>query len=357
MHIERVKINQVRCLEDVSIDLRARNNIFIGDNGAGKTSILEALYLLTTAQGHRGDTSRLIKKGQDQATVFGIISSKKDQKYRVGVSRSKTQTHIRINGEDSQRSSLVQIAPVIFQDPQIADLVEEGPALRRRYLDWGVFHVEHGFIQTWRSYRRLLKQRNAALRSRAASITSWDAGLSEEATKIDQYRADYFTRLAPIISEIAERLLSGMPVQLRYQRGWTTNQSLRDVLAQGLSTDQEQGYTRAGPHRADFRIVMNEDTARHKASRGEQKLLSMALTLAQVSLHMKNDGEAPVLLLDDLSAELSSAKKELLVEEIEKLGVQTAMTFVDYADIPESLHTPENAMFHVEHRQVNRISR
>lgn len=353
MQIQRVKIQSVRCLEESTLELSSCNNFIVGENGAGKTSVLEALYLLTTAQGHRGESSRLIKKGQDQAVVFGEIATADKKQNRIGVSRNKSQTHIRINGEDGQRSSLVQIAPIIFQDPQIADLVEEGPALRRRYLDWGVFHVEHGFIHTWRNYRRLLKQRNAALRSRASSITVWDKALSDEANKIDQYRANYFAELSPIITEIAERLLSGMPVSLNYQRGWAAEQSLNNVLKNNLATDQEQGFTRAGPHRADFRIVMNEDIARHKASRGEQKLLSMALTLAQISLHMKNQGEPPVLLLDDLSAELSPGKKESLVQEIKKLGVQTVMTFVDSRDVPQELKPEESRMFHVEHGVIS----
>lgn len=354
MHLTTLKIENLRCIEQARLSPAPGLNLLIGDNGAGKTSVLEAAYLVLSGRIRRGDTASVLRSSSDAMTVFAELTAG-EKTHRVGAGRDRQQQSLRLDGQDATRLVLARSFPVLFLDPTISDLVEEGPGNRRSYLDWGVFHVEHDFMTHWQRYRRLLRQRNAALRE-DAQPAAWDTQLVTEAEAIDRFRRCYLDRLAPVLEEMMKRLFPGIAVTLSYRRGWSAQETMAEALRRLESSDRDQGYTHAGPHRADVRLKFNDSAARNRLSRGELKLVSMAMMLAQVRVHLDAGLTAPILLIDDLAAELSSQRRSELLALIGNLGVQSLVSFIETSQIPAEIRAGEIEMFHVEQGRVSAVS-
>ena len=348
MQLLRIRAEHFRCVHQAELALAAQGNCIVGENGAGKTSLLEAMYLLATGRTQRGDGLQIVTDGETACTVFGELKLSDGTQRRAGVERGRDGSRMRLDGTDCTRTDLVSTLPLLLLNPALHALVEEGPEERRRFLDWGVFHVEHGFHDSWRRYRRLLKQRNADLQGGSGEVQHWDVALQKEAEVLDAQRRHYLESLAPHLQTLAARLFRDEDVGVEYQRGWPQEEQLGETLQRNLGSDRERGYTRAGPHRADLRLKLGGAAARKRLSRGEQKLLSLLLTLAQIRLHLHSDREPPVLLLDDLAAELSTARREQVMALLEESGIQYVMTAIETPPDPGG----NLRMFHVEHGVV-----
>ncbi|MGH8561467.1 MAG: DNA replication/repair protein RecF, partial [Nevskiales bacterium] len=224
------------------------------------------------------------------------------------------------------------------------------------FLDWGVFHVEHGFYPAWLRYQRALRQRNHALRTSntPAQATAWDTELVQQADILDGARRRYLTALGAVLPGIMRSLFDETAVSIEFQQGWPEDQTLAATLRQGIERDRVQGHTQAGPHRADLKIRLQGRQARARASRGEQKLISAGLLLAQADLLRQSQQRRPVLLIDDLAAELDTRGRARLFSAIHDLGAQSFLSFLEPGQIPA--HRGESAMFHVEHGRVRRTA-
>ncbi|HZF17932.1 MAG TPA: DNA replication/repair protein RecF [Steroidobacteraceae bacterium] len=354
MPLLAVQVENLRCVRNVDLQLDDRLTVITGANGAGKTSLLEAIFFLGRGRSFRTrQIDRLITTGTDAMTLIGHFGGA-GRPSLLGIRASRDGTEAHINGR--RASSLAELAtafPVQVIDPSIHKLVEEGPSGRRRAVDWGAFHVEPTFAHDWQRFQRALRQRNASLRSQlaASAIKAWDAELVAAGTSISQARERYFEQLQPVVRATSLFLAGVEAVPALYQ-GWPQGDSLELALAQAWTKDLKAGTTTVGPHRADLRIRLEGQAARDRASRGQQKLIAAALVLSQLRILQKTRGQAGTLLLDDPAAELDSEHLARLMSQVRELGSQLVATTVSSSIV--GLEDP-GARFHVEQGAATRM--
>jgi DNA replication and repair protein RecF len=345
----QLTVDDLRCLQRAELALDPQRNLIWGSNGSGKTSLLEAVFLLGRGRSFRTRNSeRLIRHGQPRLIVFGRTDGMSPQAVGVQVAKAGGTT-ARINGATA--GSLTELShsfPVQVIDPGVHKLVEEGGFRRRRWMDWAVFHVEHGFADLWVRYTRAVKQRNAALRHQPAQAAAWDpevARLGEliaEARRVmlDQMQAGWRESVAT---------LSGLEVDLHYSRGWSQDVPLSQALVDSRARDQARGLTHSGPHRADVLVRLNGRPAREVLSRGQQKLVAIAMTLAQIRLLQERTATTPTLLLDDPAAELDGPRLQRFIDEVSRLKCQLVLTSLQSES---ALFGRPERVFHVEQGRV-----
>lgn len=354
MRLERLKIHGLRCLSDVTLELGEGIHVFVGPNGAGKTSVLEAAYLLSHGRSFRsGARDALLQRGQSAVSVFADLRGEGGAHRRLGLGREGARWEARLDGVAVSLSELVQVCAVVCFEPGSHALIAGGAEERRRYLDWGVFHVEHAFIATWRRYQRALKQRNALLRSGAsqdALFAPWEQELEDAAEAIDIYRQAYLGQLAPLLGTSAGFLLPELGVvSLRYRRGWPEETRLGELLAMQRARDMARGHTTAGAHRADWSLAFEQAPLREHLSRGQEKLTALSCLLAQAELYARQRGEWPIMCLDDLASELDLVHQGAVVERLGRVGAQVLVTGTD---CPAPLQAYPRRTFHVEQGQI-----
>src|SRR5688572_6685228 len=351
MSLAELRIENLRCVEGAVLEFAPELNLIAGENGAGKTSVLEAIFLLGRGRSFRTRNSeRLIRYGQPKATVFGRTDDSPPKYAGVEIAADGG-TRARINGENA--GSLLELSgvvPVQAIDPEIHKLVDQGPERRRRWLDWLVFHVEPTFGLEWARYNRALKQRNAALKSGAGGIEAWDEELVTHGTAITEARQRALAKLSPRLQSTFERF-GGLEVQAGFSAGWAGG-SLRDSLRVHLDRDRVRGTTTVGPHRADVSLRRHHRAARETLSRGQQKLTAVAMIISQLQLLQDEVGLRALLLLDDPAAELDQKNLQRLFTELSSLRCQMIATSLT----PETaLFQAPKATFHVEQGRVMRV--
>jgi DNA replication and repair protein RecF len=328
MALRRIQVSDFRCLQSAELDLDPTFTLITGPNASGKTSLLEAVYVLGRGRSFR--TRRLdtlIRSGSERFVIFGQAELP-GRHAALGVEGSSAGIRAKLGGERvSSLADLAAVLPVQIIDPEVHRLIEEGPARRRRFLDWGVFHVEHAFVGRWQRYQQVLRQRNAALKLRQtrAMVAAWEAELISLGESIHQSRAGYVAQLAPIAAGLADSLL-GLPLSLGYRSGWSREVDLGEALARNWPHDLEAGTTQVGPHRAELSIRLAGTPVKDRISRGQQKLLAATLLIAQLSLFPRGGEARPTLLLDDPAAELDHDRLFALIREVSQQAVQLLVT-------------------------------
>ena len=398
--IERLQISHLRNLTQISLE-PAACNIIIGANGSGKTSLLEAIFLLSRGKSFRHhQPKRYIQHHQNNTTVHAKLN---DSRTLAIQKQADATTILRLNQTTVYNQSiLTEQLPTLLIDPSTMDMLEQGSASRRQLLDWLVFHMKQGFHPQWMAYQRLLKQRNSLLKSarhltqvQLAELKSWDKGLSNHAALIHHYREQVFTEWQPYFAKSILQLLPSYAEQLSlsYNAGYDTSVALDVQLNERLEQDLQLGYTRIGNHRADIHVHWRSDesisdqttdartaasvnsiqtklpTLKEQAanvlSRGEKKLLITALRLSQLPL-LLNDEErsdslnddlsskaTPVVLLDDITAELDDRAIEILLSTLARLPCQVFMTSLtdDILPLVNELWSQPNT-FHVKQGKI-----
>ena len=345
MSLTRLRISNLRCITTADFEFSGRSNFVVGPNGAGKTSLLEAIYLLGRGRSFRTRHTRgLIRFSEESLTVFGETAA--DQS-KLGVEVSGDGLSSRVNGEGGGGlSALARLFPVHVIDPKLHALIESGPSERRRFIDGGVFHVEHTYLDRWRAYRRVLSQRNAALkRGRIAEIEVWTAPLIEAGLAVHQLRRAYLDGLAPRVAESAKRL-SGLSLKMNYLAGWRAETSFGEALASSWERDRQTGTTQVGPHRADIGLRVEGQRLKDVASRGQQKLVAAALVLGQVGQFEAQASQTGTLLVDDPAAELDDDSLQGLIRELDLLRAQKIITGLRLQTLKANKTDPT---FHVKH--------
>jgi DNA replication and repair protein RecF len=333
MALSRLQVTDFRCLQSADMVFDSRFTLISGLNASGKTSLLEAIYVLGRGRSFRTRRlDNLIRVGSTRFVVFGELELG-DRRMGMGVEGSSEGLRARIAGE--QAGSLAELAstlPVQIIDPDLHQLIEEGPGRRRRFIDWGVFHVEHTFLANWQRYQQVLRQRNAALRLRQARsvVSAWDGELVRLGTLIDDARSRYLAQLSTIASTLARRLL-GMQLELAYRSGWPRDASLDSALRDCWTHDFERGSTSVGPQRGELVIRLDGGLVKDRISRGQQKLLAAALLVAQLRLFPRDALIKPTLLLDDPAAELDGEHLLSLISELTAESLQLVVTSLDPA--------------------------
>jgi DNA replication and repair protein RecF len=326
MPIRRMQVTDFRCLHQAELSFDPRFTLISGPNASGKTSLLEAAYVLGRGRSFRTrHLDHLIRAGAERMVVFGEIDAAQ-RRVTLGVEYGPDGIRGKLAGE--RVTSLAELAtalPVQIIDPEIHRLIEEGPSRRRRFLDWGVFHVEPAFVEHWQRYQQILRQRNAALKSQPGTVSAWDGELIRFGEMLTDARRRYVDALSPVATAVAKALL-GLDLKLSYRTGWARDVSLKDALAGSLEKDRAMGATQVGPQRAELSIKIDGVAAKDRISRGQQKLLAAALLISQIKLFPDDSPRAPTLLLDDPAAELDDSRLRVLIEEVRAQPLQLIVT-------------------------------
>ena len=330
-------------------------NVFEGRNGAGKTSILEGMHLLGRGRSFRtARVSELQRKGSDFLRVVGGVGPPEAVRV-VGLERRGREIDLRVAGVRAERASvLASCLPQLVIRPESQGLISGGSEGRRKLLDWVLFHVEHNYGEQHARYRRVLQQRNSALKAGSTdrALRVWDQEFLETADVLHHARAAFFAaRGEDLRSRIDE--LVGFPVDIQYSPGWPASSGLEQALKDSIARDRTLGFTANGPHRCDLQLTVMATKARNVLSRGESKLTILGLLLALADV-VKKLGIPPVLLIDDLASELDEYARERFFTAVAMTGCQAFVSTVDVALIPEPWRSSA-AVFHVEQGAVNRV--
>ncbi|HET7299812.1 MAG TPA: DNA replication/repair protein RecF [Oleiagrimonas sp.] len=356
MKFERLRIEHLRCLDEVELLPGPGLNFFVGANGAGKTSVLEAACLLSYARSFRsGSKDALLQRGEKQLSIYGEIRHGQ-QMHRLGLGRESARWSARVDGATVDRlSDLIRQCAVVCFEPGSHALIAGAAEERRRFLDWGVFHVEHAFLGTWQRYRRALKQRNALLRGTSMPsdnlLTPWEMEMDQCAGHIESERQRYLQMLEGELKALCDIILPELGTFfLDYRPGWDASQSLAQALRQNREKDRSRGHTTVGIHRADWRPRFEQAPQREHFSRGQEKLCALACVLAQARVFARQNGEWPVVCLDDLASELDASHQGAVVGLLKEVDAQVLITGTD---VPDAILEQETRMFHVEHGRIS----
>jgi DNA replication and repair protein RecF len=348
MSLGTFRAERFRCLATVDIELDSKANLFIGANASGKTSLLEAAFFLSRGRSFRSRRrDALIAYGSD---AF-VLTAETRAGVAVGVRAGRSTIEWRIGGAAASGvADLAEMFPAQVIDPEVHKLLEEGPGRRRRYLDWGVFHVEPRFLANWRRYHKALRQRNAALKDDAGDETLlvWEKELAAAGEQLAGHRMAYLDRLAAPLARIGRALLE-LPISLHHERGWHSEQSLLEALGNDRGRDRRYRATQLGPHRSDIAVHVDDKPAKDRISRGQQKLVAAALMLAQLEIQESERPGRSALLLDDPAAELDPENLHRLMNLVRQVPAQLWVTSLS-PDIARFVDG--GRLFHVERGDV-----
>ncbi len=348
----------MRNLVETELSGLGRINVLHGENGAGKTSFLEAINILGVAKTFRScKNASLISNEMDFCSVTGTLSpgSGRSRETILGVRRKASGgLDIKLGGRVlSSVTDLLGIVPVQVLNADSFLLLSGEPAIRRRYLDWGVFHVEQAFFPAWRQFQRCLKQRNSLLKSGtmpASELDTWTEELAGLGETVSAYRRAYFLRLAQYFSDVLSFIAPNITgLEAEFFPGWDRGVKLIEALMACRSADVSRGFTQVGPQRADLKLTWEGRPASDTLSRGQQKLVVCSLKLAQGRLQLDSFPGQAVYLIDDLPSELDPSNLAMICRFLADLDGQVFITSV----LPRTLRKafPDEVplkMFHVE---------
>jgi len=355
MYLSEIRVNQLRNFDKFHIEPGSGINLFWGENASGKTTVLEAIYFLSRVKSFRTTRSLdVIKTGQTQVVIRGVLREGQ-QRITLGVEKSRTATRLKVNGETIRSSSeQAKRLPLLMIMPDSGQLFTGTPKDRRHWLDWSLFHVKPGFLDIWKAYHKALRHRNAALKetrlAQSETMLSWEKAMCKEASMIDAARQEYIEWLGRYMKKKLDNLLAG-GTKLEYKRGWEEGITLAECLQRQRESDRQRGFTQSGPHRADMRFFMQGHEVGKILSRGQIKLYGAAITGGQVARIYQETGETPIVLIDDIDAELDAAAQERLFNALLQFKTQCFVTSLD-PTIGRFMRENTFSKFHVKHNKV-----
>ena len=358
MRVVRLSVSHLRKLEQVEIRPAAGLNLLVGDNGAGKTSLLEALHLMAYGRSFRGRVrDGLVRTGADAVEVFVEWNEAAGRARRAGLRHTGQSWVGRLDGDNVQHlGDLCAALAVVSFEPGSHALVTGGGEPRRRFMDWGLFHVEQDFLNLWRRYSRALKQRNALLKSGAAGaqLDAWDNELAEAGEPLTERRAQYMERLQDRLVITARELVPSLgAASIAFLPGWKRHElPLADALLLARERDRQIGYTSLGPHRADWKVEYASCPNGEALSRGQAKLTALACLLSQAEDYALLRAEWPVIALDDLASELDRQHQRRVLDRLVASGAQVFITGTEAPAALEDLGA-RPIVFHVEQGRVS----
>jgi DNA replication and repair protein RecF len=330
--LAELRLRNFRCFESLGIEFAPGFNFFIGRNGQGKTSILEATCVLLRLQSQRSSTlAPAVRFGEKSFGVSGRLENHLLEFRYSALRRKVALDHV----EQRPLDEYLRLARVVSFANTDIELVRGGSETRRRYLDFLATQIDPLYRPTLRSYERALRSRNALLKSphpRLRELAAYDPPLLEHGAKLGEMRATLVERLAPLAAA-AHREISGTgeTLQLRFAPG-NSGDFARD-LANSHAQELRLRQTIVGPHRDDIELLVETKTANQYASEGQQRTVALALKIAQSRIFLMEEGTPPLLLIDDIFGELDPVRRNALLQhlpaEAQKLVTATTMQWRD----------------------------
>ena len=361
MSVEKLLTQNFRNLKSQSLHLHPDLNFILGDNGSGKSSLLEAIFFLGHGKSFRTTKSEML--AHYNSAQF-VVSIKNYNSMQLGVARNieKGTTEIKLNGDKLSRLSDLAINfAVQVITPESFKLFFGGPKERRRFFDLGMFHVKHQFSNDWRDFSKVLKHRNACLRNfqQRSMLAYWTEQFCIYSQKIADQRNDYLIKLREELLSWLTLLLPeiGSDIQVQYLQGWNQKKTLAEILTLNNVRELELGYTTSGAHKFDVRFNIGRNPIENTLSRGQQKLFLLALTLAQAKLIENVKRVKPILLIDDVGAELDINSRTAFATAINRLDCQVIISAIEKT-VLEPIIPADNKykMFHVKQGEILEIS-
>jgi len=363
MALTTLQLTDFRNIVSAQLEFSAGWNLITGANGAGKTSLLEAIYLLAHGRSFRTNRAqKAIRHQQGCYTLFARVDWSMQQ-IALGMQRDRQgEWLVRLNGESVQRlADCASVLPVQLIQPESFRLFFGGPKERRQFFDLGLFHVEPAFYDVWLSFQKVLKQRNALLKARqnyGEQYHYWDQQLVVLAQQLQQMRAAYLLLLNAMVQPLVAEFPALASLQLELYAGWScrdgSSAELLTQLQHSFAQDLKFGYTQLGPQKADLRFKVAGEDVDEVLSRGQLKVLLFALKVAQSNLILQRGHKQPLLLIDDLASELDDDSKRQVFHFLEKLQSQVFITAIEPDQLLSQLPVQSVALFHVEHGQIKR---
>ncbi|MDT8406370.1 MAG: DNA replication/repair protein RecF [Methylococcales bacterium] len=349
-------IDNLRLLTRVSLSPGSHINFITGDNGSGKSSLLEAIYLLGHGRSPKTDQlKQLIHYGADQFRVTGQIRHGHGQLLiGVGYVNQAPVIHIQ-QSPTKRRDQLATLLPLQFVAPDSERLLTGAPQQRRAFLSWGAFHHTPMFFQSWRAYQAALKQRNALLKRpprQQTDLLTWNHELAHHGQTLHELVYTYLAELKPALMTLLNRFLPGLAVEFSYRNGWASDLSLEEALWRDQDRDLRHGFTHSGPHRSDLVIKLKQGLARDYLSRGQVRLLVLAMKLAQLNGYYQHPARLtrPCLLIDDFMLELDQGNQQRLLDYLCGLDAQIFLTATAFS--PELLRQYDAQVIHLQQGQI-----
>lgn len=317
--------------------------------------MLEAIYTLGHGRAFRSlQIGRVIRHEQESFVLHGRLQGE-ERETSIGLTKDKLgDSKVRIDGTDGHKvAELAHLMPMQLITPEGFTLLNGGPKYRRAFLDWGCFHNEVGFFTAWSNLKRLLKQRNAALRqvSRYEQLRPWDKELIPLAEQISTWRAEYSAGIAQDMADTCQQFLPEFSLSFSFQRGWEKETDYAEVLERSFERDRMLTYTAHGPHKADFRIRADGAPVEDTLSRGQLKLLMCALRLAQGEFLTRESGRRCLYLIDDFASELDDARRGLLASRLKATQSQVFVSAISAEHVID-MSDENSKMFTVEKGKI-----
>lgn len=351
MNIKKLSVKNLRNISTAELEFSPTINVIQGGNGAGKTSLLEAIYLLARARSFRNAKSqKLIQNNQSSLTLFALTESENGVQTRIGLRKEGGQNLIKINGKRVNKlSTLATNLPIALITPHSHRIIEEGPEYRRRLLNWGVFHVEHRYRDLLAKYNRVLAQRNASIKSRKTDLKLWDIQMDIHAEEIKNLQEAYVLTWNKMFKRVSKDVGFLSRITIKHVQGWGKGMTLKDALNKKRDIDLGRGFTSVGSHRSDIQLSLDGSQVKNQLSRGQQKFLVTLLMLAQSKIKFDLEMEKTVILFDDFQSELDRITQQNLLGIIQDEACQAFMTVIEKNMDIENRLGSDDKMFHVEH--------
>lgn len=359
MPISKLIVSNFRNINSETLLFSPKINIISGENGSGKTSLLESICFLGLGRSFRTHlTNRIVHHDKKEFTLYSEVKAK-DKITPIGLQKNRNgDVQLKINNEFSKKlSNLIQHIPLQIITPESYKLLTGSPKERRAFLDWGVFYHDPSFYPTWIRIKRLLKQRNAALKQckRYNDLQIWDNELCILSEKLSAQREAYFDLFLLTVNEVLSDFLPEFEISSKFFCGWdTNNKPLKNYFEDNFIKEQQLGYTTTGPQKSDIRFKINGVPIADVLSRGQLKLFVYALRLAQGVFLNSFDKKECVFLIDDFNSELDNKRQKILAEYILKANAQVFITVIDHNTVT-NLFSENRSMFHVKQGKFSEI--
>ena len=351
MFLTKLSLRKLRNIKEAHLDINKKTNVIVGENAAGKTTVLEGIDILSRGRSFRTNKIENLANQGKGGFYVGATIGKAEKK--IEIEKEKNKTKILINGKEEKKQSVIAIELAVQSiHPNSHSLIEGSPSERRSFCYWGLFHVEQDFKNLWTSYMKILKQRNEALKIKELSESMWVEKLASAGEEISKMREKYVSRLKTKLNETGNYIMQNQELSFVYERGWSEKMSLMEALKEKAQLDSDRGFTSVGPQNANIKIMLNGHEAQKVCSRGQQKLIANIMLLSQSKDFCEKRDFPNIILVDDLSAELTLEMQEKILERLFESKSQVFLTALNDSVLADILYEMDTNVFHVEHGEI-----